>query len=373
MRILHIIPTLRKGGAERICLDLVRAQNRMENTESRVAILHDIHEFKKEFPEIKPVLLNSKVVPSLSGKWQVNITELNNLIREFKPDVIHSHLFEAEMVSRYEPVKGIRYFTHCHNNMPQFKRLEVGEWFNKKRITEAYERRFILSKYTQCNNRFIAISPDTQRYFKQYLPVNLSKNITMLPNAVDLSRFVLKSRWTEGEKIKLINIGSFFPVKNQSFLLEVMKRLLDKNIWVSLTLAGDGPERKKTEEKARQMGVFSDVSFVGSRNDIPELLSASTIYVHSGLSEAFGLVFIEAMAAGLPVVTLNGGGNKDLIVEGENGYLIEPPDAEKFADKILECHSSNDYWNKLSVHAQNFAGSFDIQDYNKKLIALYKG
>lgn len=344
----------------------------MENTESRVAILHDIHDFKEEFPEIEPVVLNSKVVPSLSGKWEVNISELNNLIREYKPDVIHSHLFEAEMVSRFEPVKGITYFTHCHNKMPQFKRLEISEWFNKKRITEAYERRFILSKYTQCSNRFIVISRDTQRYFEQHLPANLSKNITMLPNAADLSRFTIKSRWIEGEKIKLINIGSFFPVKNQSFLLEVMKRLLDKNIQVSLTLVGDGPERNKTEEKARQMGVSSYVSFMGSRNDIPELLSASTVYVHSGLSEAFGLVFIEAMAAGLPVVTLNGGGNKDLIIEGENGFLIAPPDAEKFADKILECHSSNDSWNKLSINAQNFAGSFDIQDYGKKLIALYK-
>ena len=78
------------------------------------------------------------------------------------------------------------------------------------------------------------------------------------------------------------------------------------------------------------------------------------------------------MAAGLPVVTLDGRGNRDLIVQGKNGYMVYEQDAEQFADRILEIWNDQQKYKEMSVFAQEFASQYDIKEYVDKLLILYK-
>ena len=98
----------------------------------------------------------------------------------------------------------------------------------------------------------------------------------------------------------------------------------------------------------------------------------SNIYLHTATSEAFGLVILEAMAAGLPVITLDGKGNRDIVVNGENGYIFKNQDTCLFSDQIIELMKKKKLYEKISVNGQETAKGYDITNYTTKLMKLYK-
>lgn len=374
MRVLHLIPGLQKGGAERLCLDMVRALRTQPGVKAaEVAILAPRNEYADEYPDIRPSVLQASVTPSISGKWQVNLQEWEQLLHTFRPTVIHTHLFAAELLARYRPLRGITYVSHCHDNMHQLAPLKPREWFNKKRLTEAYERRFMLRQYQKVDNRFVAISRDTETYFKAVLPAGLAARVAFLPNAVDVSRYAQKTAVppAAGEPIRLVNVGSFVAKKNQAFLLDVLAELKKTGTPVHLHLVGDGPLHASVREKASRMGLADDVTFCGKMSHVETLLWNSHIYVHSATYEPFGLVLVEAMAAGLPVVCLDGYGNRDLIREGENGFMVKERDPKIFADKIGRLGRDEKLHSRMGKYAMQFARRFDITDYAKNLLTLY--
>lgn len=375
MRVVHVIPSLRKGGAERLCLDIVRGLNALPGMEAKLAIMRDINEYAEEYPDVTPVVINSSVVPSILGKWQVEVEQWERFVREFRPDVIHSHLFEAEMMTRHSIVNGIRYFTHCHDNMPQMKRWHWNDLFNKQRITEAYERNFLVGQYEACENQFIAISADTEEYFKANLPMALARNVVRMPNAIDHSRFSANtaSAPDAGGELRLINIGSFVPKKNQRFLLHVLQHMRNEGVNASLTLVGDGPLREQVEKEAQALGLEKHIRFLGNVSNVESLLWESHVYLHSATYEPFGLVILEAMAAGLPVVALDGRGNRELHHDGKNGYMVKEQDPVTFASRILACTSDGSAWQGLHENAIEFSKVYDVEAYVQRLASLYAG
>jgi len=372
-RIVHVIPSLRKGGAERLCLDIVRGLNKISDVEAKVVIMRNINEYADEYPDVTPVVVNASVVPSIVRKWKVELIEWETFVSEYRPDIIHSHLFEAEMMTRFRTIKGARYFTHCHDNMPQMKRLGWKEIAVKHRLTESYERRFLIRQYAACANRFIAISADTEQYFKANLTSALALNVVRTPNAIDHSRFSANtaSAPNTGGELRLINIGSFVPKKNQRFLLQVLHHLRNEGVNASFTLVGDGAMREQVQLEALALGLGNHVRFLGNVSNVESLLWESHVYVHSATYEPFGLVILEAMATGLPVVALDGRGNRELHQDGINGYLVKEPDPETFASRISECTGNIPTWEMMSTNAIAFSKQYDIEGYVNRLMRLY--
>lgn len=372
MRILHLIPTLKKGGAERLCLDTVTALSNINNVNVKLAILRNENEYQSEYPTIQPIHVNSSVSPSLKGKWTVNSGEWEALLDEFKPDIVHSHLFEAEMLSRYQIRPGIKYFSHCHDNMPVFEKPGAHSLFNKQKLTRAYERHFMLRQYKKANNRFLAISPDTLAYFENNLGKALQNNIELFPNAINTVRFAHPERKAfSGGKLKIINIGAFIPVKNQQLAIKILKALKTANIEAELTFLGEGNELAGVKKLAENEAVANQVNFVGKQNDVSTFLADSHLYLHTGIKEAFGLVLLEAMASGLPVVSLNGHGNKELVENGKNGFLIEKQNPVAFVNAIKTITENEESYLRFSKNAISFAAQYDIKAYVQKLMALY--
>jgi glycosyltransferase involved in cell wall biosynthesis len=371
MRIIHLIPSLQKGGAERLCLEIVQASQQLGH-EVLLVTLQDINVFREEYPEIHPVVINAYVSPSISGPWRTDLTEWVALVDDFKPDVVHSHLFLAEMVSRHCLFPKIRYITHCHDNMRQLKRGAFKDALSKTRLTELYERHWILQQYVKCANDFIAISPDTESYFKQNLPHQLAKRIHLLPNAIDHDRFSrYKAKAHEDGPLKLINIGSFVAKKNQRFLIDVMLFLKQQGIAAELTLAGDGPLLEEVRNKAISFGMAENIHFPGNVSNVELLLAKSHLYVHSALYEPFGLVLVEAMATGLPIVSLDGNGNRELIIDAVNGYLVAKPDVLTFAKRIIEATENIVTWHEMSTNASSISMNYRMDNYIQELLLVY--
>ena len=121
MKILHIIPTLSKGGAERLVLDIIKQTLKIENTEVRLVIFRD--EIAYDISEVNDIIsiIPASVQLSITKKLKINIAVLQSYINEFNPDIIHTHLFEAELVSRFCFYPKARWFSHAHDHMVQFK------------------------------------------------------------------------------------------------------------------------------------------------------------------------------------------------------------------------------------------------------------
>lgn len=373
LKVLHIIPSLGKGGAERMLLDIVRELKKRDDVEVKLVTLSPVNDYCNEYPDINPVVINSKVIPSILGKWKVDITELESIINDYRPNVINSHLFIAEIVSRYKIAKSIKYFTHCQDNMSQLNNFKLNTLFSKRKLTNYYERIFIIKNYLKCNNNFIAISNDTIKYFYKTIPQQLHKNIYLLPNVINNSIFnKVAGHPRDFTKISMINVASFQAKKNQQFLIDVARIILDKGYNVELKLIGDGALRKVVEDKAEYKGIKDKVIFYGNVYNVENYLKDANIYVHSAYYEPFGIVIIEAMASGLPVVCLDGKGNRDIIKEGETGYMIFENDPELFANRVIEIYSDKNKYSKMSENAQKFASTYDIKNYVDSLLDLYR-
>jgi L-malate glycosyltransferase len=124
------------------------------------------------------------------------------------------------------------------------------------------------------------------------------------------------------------------PVKNYPGLLRAAARLARKFPNLEFLLAGDGPLRPELERQARELGLASQVHFLGDRQDIPALLASLDIVVSTSLSESLSNSVMEAMAASLPVVATRVGGSPELVRDGETGLLIPPNDDASLASAI---------------------------------------
>lgn len=373
MKILQVIPNLQKGGAERLVLDICNELQKREDVKVKLLVLHPENEYEFLSKNIDVEFCNSSVVPSVSGKNNVDLSEYNKIVSEFNPQIVHSHLFEAEMVSRWETIPGIRYFTHCHDNMMQFQRFTFNALMHKKRLTDFYERNLLFRRYGQCNNQFIAISKNTVKSLEQNLPRQLN-NITLLHNAIDYARFycIRKRNIHHGSPVRLVNIGSFLDKKNQIFLIRVVDRLRARGYEVVLDLLGDGQNRGLIEREIVLLGLQEHIFLHGNVDNVEHFLQKADIYVHSALYEPFGLVLLEAMAAGLPVVCLDGGGNRDIIEEGKNGFMVNEQNPELFAEIIIQIISNNEFYQAMSKYANGYAKKYDIKEYVDKLIEIYQ-
>ena len=371
MNIAFIIPNLKKGGAERIVLDICNEINNSTNHKLVLITFSDINEYGSLINNIDWHIIPSKYSPSILNKSYISVEKIQQFINQFKPDIIHSHLWESEILLTQINIGNAIRYTHFHDNMVQLKKLKFPS--SKRDITNYYEKILVEKNYNHNKNHFLCISKDTYSFARNVLPKINHNNIHLLINAIDLSRFK-NNRTREGikNKIKFINIGSFVKKKNQMFIVDIAKELNDYNIDFEIILLGDGPLIEDVKAYAEKLNLHQRIIFKGNVEKVEDFLKESDIYIHSANYEPLGLVILEAMAAGLPTITLEGKGNRDLIEEGKNGYMIYDQDPEKFAQKIIYLIENKDKYTEISNYCKEYAKKYDIKEYVNKLLVLYK-
>lgn len=372
MKVVHIIPTLRRGGAERLVIDIVRALAKRKDYNVRLLIFRNEIEYSIEDIKQFIVVIPASVSLAVLNNNSYNITELQFFLEQFKPDVIHSHLFEAEIVSRSCDYPNAKWFSHCHDNMVQFKNFDFKTLIDKTSVTNFYEKTYLLKRYHKnSGTTFIAISKNTFHYFSK----NVKEFSTVyLPNAIQYDRFNNNTQKSISPSLplRLINTGTFDDNKNQRFLIDVADVLHKNCISFEMHFLGDGKNKCSVQSYGESLALADRIHFHGSVENVESYLWEADIYIHSAKSEALGLTLIEAMAAGLPVVTLDGKGNRDLIEAGKNGYMIYNQDANEFAAKLMDIWSNKKLLASMSIYANQFAQKFNLDDYIKKLDAIYR-
>lgn len=373
LKVLHIIPSLAKGGAERLALDICKELSRRPSVEVKLIYLHPVNEYQELSKGLQIECVPTSVNLAVLGKSTANVEKLNTAIDHFNPDVIHTHLFEAELVSRWNIKSAVAYFSHAHWNTIELKKPKITSLFSKQGIINWFVYRTMVTKYTSCQNRFITISEHATNYYKENLPEFIDR-IHYLPNGIDINSFaVLKDRTINRNKpVKIISVGSLNENKNQLFQIEIAEILRNKGFNFYLNIVGQGKMYDALKKRIEELDLTEQVSLCGISNHINTLYQEADLFLHTSKQESFGLVIVEAMAAGLPVVCFNGGGNKELIDNGKNGYIIQEFNPQMFAEKIIELSQSPEFYSRVSKNAITSVKKYDIAPYVDELLKLYQ-
>jgi N-acetyl-alpha-D-glucosaminyl L-malate synthase BshA len=137
-------------------------------------------------------------------------------------------------------------------------------------------------------------------------------------------------------------------------VVEVFARLAQR-VRARLVLVGDGPERPRAIERAEELGIEQQVTFLGKHASVDELLRCCDLFLLPSESESFGLAALEAMACGSPVVAARTGGLPEVVAEDVAGHLLPVGDVEGMADAAASILSDNAKWRRLSAGARQIA------------------
>ncbi len=158
----------------------------------------------------------------------------------------------------------------------------------------------------------------------------------------------------KGEKI-LVHISNFRPLKRVEDVLAVFEEVRRK-IPAKLLLIGDGPDRDKLENYCRQKKLCKDISFLGKMADIGQILCISDLMLLTSVTESFGLVLLEAMACGTPVITTDVGGIPEVNIHGKTGFMAPVGDIKsmsKYALSLLENKPLLEVFKKQALEQAN--------------------
>ncbi|PRD52794.1 N-acetyl-alpha-D-glucosaminyl L-malate synthase BshA [Sphingobacterium gobiense] len=201
----------------------------------------------------------------------------------------------------------------------------------------------------------------------------ITQDVRVIPNFIDFSRFHNKNRShfkraiaPENERI-IIHTSNFRKVKNTQDVIRIFHKI-NEVIPSKLLMVGDGPERRNTEELARQLDVSQNVRFLGKQDAIEEILSVSDLFLMPSSSESFGLAALEAMACHVPVVSSNTGGLPELNINGVSGFLSDIGDIDDMAKHAIHILEDCDRLQVFKDAAFARAKEFDLS----KILPLYE-
>jgi N-acetyl-alpha-D-glucosaminyl L-malate synthase BshA len=211
---------------------------------------------------------------------------------------------------------------------------------------------------------------ETYRSFK------IEKEIEVIHNFVDVERFQKKPIDAfrrviapDGEFI-LLHASNFRKVKRVEDVVRIFAAV-NKQVPSKLLFVGDGPERPSAEGLSRDLKICDDIRFVGKQEQMEEILAISDMFLLTSEYESFGLAALEAMAAGVPVISTNAGGLPEINVPGVTGYLSNVGDIPGMTENALSILGNAETLNQFKSNALEQARKFDIHNIIPKYEDLY--
>jgi len=177
------------------------------------------------------------------------------------------------------------------------------------------------------------LSDETEREF------NLSCPVRTIYNFYDPRKFngstVKRCEFAEGSEKIIMHISNFRPVKRVTDVVRVFKKVLD-HVDARLVMVGEGPEKMAAMGVAKQLGITDRIRYLGNYDNIESIIACADLIFQPSEHESFGLVPLEAMACGVPVLGTNSGGVSEVVRHGECGYLCEVGDIEAMAAAAID-------------------------------------
>lgn len=227
--------------------------------------------------------------------------------------------------------------------------------------------------FSEVVGRVLANSEETRRtILAQNSKLISEDNIKVIYNGIELERFDAEE--TEqydrnGCKLILGNLGRLEQQKNQIFLLEVMKIVLDKGYEICLIIGGEGRLKEKLQEEIQLHGLENNVFLAGFVDDVKSFMKHIDIFVLSSLWEGFGYVLVEAQACKKPIVAFDVSSNPEVVSHRKDGILVPVNDKEAFATAVIELIENEKMRELMGRNGrQHTQRMFDIKQTTRNLI-----
>lgn len=326
--------------------------------------ISNINEKKLEMAGIKIIFLGDKV----SFPKSVNIIKriLNKIqryfffvkvVRQEKPDVIHTHLGTNEYLLPIN-TKKIKLFHTIHG--------EVKITFSK--VNNNLPTKYCIKRKGMIP---IALHSKMQKETNDFFNI---ESCIIVPNSVDIDRFInvkinkkefLKSLKIKKDAFVIGHVGRFAKSKNHEFLIKVFAALKEIKPNTHLILIGEGELEGQIKEQVEKLGFKDDVSFLGNRGDIPRLMSIMNVFVFPSLYEGFGNVLIEAQASGVKCIVSDRIPSDAFITN-----LAIPLSLDDKIDRWSQIIVKNKYPDEIKGNLEKYDMKYVIKDLEKKYLTL---
>ncbi len=359
-RILQIIPTLDRSGAEKQ-LTLLAAGLPRDEFDVHVCVLTRLGPLAAELEAAGvPVTLIGK-----SGKLDpFAFLRLKRHIAELKPDLVHTWLFAANSYGRAAALAaGVPRLVageRCVDPWKVWHELAVDRWLAKR------------------TDRIVVNSSGVRDFYVRHgLP---AEKFTLIPNGIaplppsHTTRAELLAELGLPAEARLIGaVGRLWPQKRLKDLIwaaDLLKVVRDD---VHLLIIGDGPQRQRLEKFRDQVLIEDKVHFLGHRSDVPRLLPHFDVLWLGSDYEGLPNVVMEAMAAAVPVVATDISGNRDLVIPGETGYLVPVGGRAAFARETKRILEDGELARRLGeAGRQRVLSEFTVERMIERHVALYR-
>ena len=275
--------------------------------------------------------------------------ELRRIIKEEKIDLLHAHIWNP---------------ASCRYAFSAASRAKIPIVTTEHDPFElSFLKNLIKKRSLKKTNRVVTVSAANQKILRELYPEEKNKFI-VIPNGIDTtwwhSQFL---RFTDLDRRKIkeelflahensliiISVAELHERKGLKYLIEAIPEVAAKFPNIKLVLVGEGPERPELEKLIKKLGIENHVILTGRQKEIPKLLKCADIFVLPSKREAFGLVLLEAMIAGLPIIASDTGGIPEIIENKKNGILVEPENSGKIATALIALISHPEKRKKLAA------------------------
>ena len=358
VRVFFIIGTLNIGGAETQLVELVTRLDR-DRFQPAVCCLGTAGPLAERLQRAGVPVQVLKLRRYRNGKGYVQTTfhlfnsvwHLYRALRTARPQIVHGVLFWAYVLGTYAA-------RAARVPVVVASRRSLGLFKAHKPVYLFLER--LADRWTDL---FIANSDAVRRDTIDREGIDPSK-ILVVHNGIDLSRFKgpeMGPACDLGRRPRVIVISNLIHYKGHEYFLHAWPAVLAQFPTATALLVGEGPMRSQLESMVRDLGIDRSVKMLGTRNDVPALLSLSDLCVHPSLQEGYSNAILEAMAAGRPVVATRVGGNVEAVVDGQTGVLVPAASADALAAGMLRVLTNPAFAAKLGAQAAaTIARSFEI-------------
>lgn len=355
LKVVHLITTIDRGGAELAVLELARVQ--IENGYDIVTIpLKGSLELLDEFNSVGVKV--DTTVSTLSLLKQILYMRTNYL----DGWILHAHLPRAELLARLS-LKSRSFYLTRHNQEKFFPK--------GSRIISRLLSRFVTKKATSV----VSISKAVESFLLSTREISCKNphNVIYYGYRPHLDKRVMQENALSSQKrlLRICTIGRLTSQKNFSFLLDFASLLQKRNIDFRIQIVGDGPDREKLTRQVSKVNLSSHVEFLGRLKDVNTFLKSQDLFLFTSRYEGFGLVLLEAMDVGLPIIAPRISAIPEVVGESHPG-LYKSEDLESIYRVLKEFITSEfAILNALKIQEYQLK-TFDIKTYFEKHNSLYQ-
>lgn len=353
MKILQVIPYFCFGGAETMCENLTYALQKLGH---RVVVASLFTQRTEIACRMEEAGVSIRYLDKKPGLDVSMVLKLTKLIREEKPDVVHTHLNVIQYAVTAARLAGGIPCVHTVHNVA---RVEA------EGTAQAIFNRFY---YRRGWSVPVALSPEVRQTVTEFYGL---ADVPVIFNGVNLHSCVPKTDYGLKDTVSLLHIGRFDEQKNHAGLLQAFAKLLKSHPNCRLTLLGDGQLRPAMEDCARELGIDDAVRFLGNQADVHPFLHDADIFLLPSRFEGMPMTIIEAMGTGLPIAAAKVGGVPDMLRDGESGLLTswEPDDICSACERLIDSEALRE---KLGRNALADSSRFSAETMARRYCEEYE-